>query len=100
MMLANRCYEDSQTSPVKNERQAVNGVSSNGDAFKAFTFAAQGNSPQVNIPVQIPVSLGGFAVNASLINIPILSAQFNVANGGDSQAISVNNANQVESNHA
>ncbi|MED3552105.1 hypothetical protein ACTHO0_03625 [Cytobacillus praedii] len=99
-MLSNRCYEENQTRPVQNRPEGVNGVSNNGDAFKAFTFAAQGNSPQVNIPVQIPVSLGGFAVNASLINIPILSAQFNVANGGDSQAISVNNANQVESNHA
>lgn len=100
MMLSNRCYEDNQTRPVQNDHQAVNGVSNKGDAFKAFTFAAQGNSPQINTPVQVPISLGGFAVNASLINIPILSAQFNVANGGDSKAITVNNANQVESNHS
>lgn len=99
-MLSNRCYENTQPDVVQPDQSIVNGVSSNGDAFKAFTFAAQGNSPQVNLPVQVPVSLGGFAVNASLINIPILSAQFNIANGGDSQAISVNNANQVESNHS
>jgi hypothetical protein len=100
-MLSNRCYyEDVQQSPVQHDPEIVNGVSSNGDAYKAFTFAAQGNSPQVNVPVQVPVSLGGLAVNASLINIPILSAQFNVAHGGDSQAITVNNANQVESNHS
>lgn len=98
MMLSNRCYEDIE--PVADQPEIVNGVSSNGDAYKAFTFAAQGNSPQVNLPIQVPVSLGGFAVNASLINIPILSAQFNFANGGDSQAITVNNANQVESNHS
>ncbi|MBP2240212.1 hypothetical protein J2Z40_000765 [Cytobacillus eiseniae] len=99
-MLSNRCYEDIRPDVVEPDQHAVNGVSSNGDAYKAFTFAAQGNSPQVNLPVQVPVSLGGFAANASLINIPILSAQFNVANGGDSHAISLNNSNQVESNHS
>jgi hypothetical protein len=80
---------------LSNENSAV----TTGDEFEAFTFAAQANL-QADINPQVPVSVGGFAINASLINVPILSAQFNVANAGDSKAVAVKVNNQTQGNEA
>ncbi|MCC3645778.1 hypothetical protein JGK52_03645 [Cytobacillus oceanisediminis] len=94
------CYDDYENDKsVLPSGGAVNGADSGNEA-EAFTFAAQANLPQTNLNGQLPISGGGFAVNAALINIPILSAQYNIANGGDSTAISVNTTTQQQSNKA
>ncbi|MEW9108676.1 hypothetical protein ACQCT6_09605 [Cytobacillus gottheilii] len=97
---SNRCrfdHDDNNRPAVSpaNENSAV----STGDEFEAFTFAAQANV-QADVNPQVPVSVGGFAINASLINVPILSAQFNIANAGDSRAVAVKVNNQTQGNEA
>lgn len=97
-MLSGKCYGDHALEVLPTGRN-VNGASS-GDEAEAFTFAVQTNLPQTNINIQAPISVGGFAINAALINIPILSAQYNIAHGGDSKAIAVNTTTQQQSNKA
>ncbi|MBT2691098.1 hypothetical protein J7I93_23475 [Bacillus sp. ISL-47] len=98
-MLSGRCYDDQENNSILPFGDNVNGTDS-GDEAEAFTFAAQANLPQTSFNGQLPISVGGFAVNAALINIPILSAQYNIANGGDSTAIAVNGTTQQQSNKA
>ncbi|MBG9589121.1 hypothetical protein [Cytobacillus firmus] len=102
-MLSGRCFDDKENSKKRvlptGKDCIVNGASSGNEA-EAFTFAVQTNAPQTNVNTQVPISVGGFAINAALINIPILSAQYNIANGGDSKAIAVNSTTQQQSNKA
>ncbi|WP_080846368.1 hypothetical protein [Cytobacillus gottheilii] len=96
----NRCRinNDDDNRPAVSPANENNAVST-GDEFEAFTFAAQANV-QADVNPQVPVSVGGFAINASLINVPILSAQFNIANAGDSRAVAVKVNNQTQGNEA
>lgn len=97
--MLSRCHDDHENKSVIPKSGAVNGADSGNEA-EAFTFAAQANLPQTNLNGQLPIAAGGFAINAALINIPILSAQYNIANGGDSTAIAVNGTAQQQSNKA
>lgn len=99
-MLTRGRYCDYGYDNGSNSNRTGNGSVNSGDEFEAFTFAAQATLPQLHGNLQNSFPFGGLAVNAALVNVPILSAQFNVANGGDANSIPVNYNNQVQSNEA